>query len=90
MIITESRLAHVAQPYGSFAWWVDEEITFFRMELAGSDDLSQLLHVGRLDVNDVERLICYFHMPQIDPEPEKLWIIVLLFYHKVVWVFAAI
>ena len=41
------------------------------MELAGSDDLSQLLHVGRLDVNDVERLICYFHMPQIDPETEK-------------------
>ena len=71
MIITESRLAHVAQPYGSFAWWVDEEITFFRMELAGSDDLSQLLHVGRFDVNDVERLICYFHMPQIDPETEK-------------------
>ena len=71
MIITESRLPHVAQPNGSFAWWVDEEITFFRMELAGSDDFGQLFHVGRLYVNYIKRLICDLHMPEIYSEKER-------------------
>ena len=43
-------------------------VAFFRMELAGSDDFGQLLHVGRFDVHYIKRLICYFHMPQINPE----------------------
>ena len=43
-------------------------VAFFRVELAGSDDFGQLLHVGRFDVHYIKRLICYFHMPQINPE----------------------
>ena len=43
-------------------------VAFSRVELAGSDDFGQLLHVGRFDVHYIKRLICYFHMPQINPE----------------------
>ena len=43
-------------------------VAFFRVELAGSDDFGQLLHVGRFDVHYIKRLVRYFHMPQINPE----------------------
>ena len=68
MCITERRLPHVAQPYRSFTGWVYEEITFFRVEFAGSDDFCQFLHVGRFDVHDVERLIRDLHVPQVDAQ----------------------
>ena len=38
------------------------------MELRGGDDLGELLHVGRLDVHDVEGLVRDLHMPQVDPQ----------------------
>ena len=38
------------------------------MELAGSDDFGQFLHVGRFDVHYIKRLIRYLHMPKINPE----------------------
>lgn len=41
-------------------------VAFFRVELAGSDDFGQLLHVGRLDVYDVERLVRDLHVPKVN------------------------
>ena len=38
------------------------------MELGGGDDLRELLHVGGLDVHDVEGLVRDLHVPQIDPQ----------------------
>lgn len=38
------------------------------MELCGGDDLGQLLHVGRLDVNNVEALILDVEVPQVDAQ----------------------
>ena len=43
-------------------------VAFFRVELAGSDDFGQLLHVGRFDIHYVKRLIRDLHMPEINPE----------------------
>ena len=42
-------------------------VAFFRVELTGSDDFGQLLHVGRFDVDNIKRLIGNLHMPEIDP-----------------------
>ena len=38
------------------------------MELCGGNDFGQLLHVGRLDVNNVEALILNVEVPQIDAQ----------------------
>lgn len=38
------------------------------MELGRRDDLRQFLHVGRLDVDDVEALVGDLQVPQIKPE----------------------
>jgi len=43
-------------------------VAFFGMELTGSDDFGQLLHVGRLNVHNVKGLISDLHMPEIDPK----------------------
>jgi hypothetical protein len=42
-------------------------VAFLRVELAGSDDFGQLLHVGRFDVHYIKRLIRYLHMPKVNP-----------------------
>ena len=61
-------LSHVTQSDGSFAGAVDEEIALLGVELGGGDDLRELLHVGGLDVHDVEGLVRDLHVPQIDPQ----------------------
>ena len=38
------------------------------MELGGGDDLGELLHVGRLDVDDVEALVGDLDVPQVDAQ----------------------
>jgi hypothetical protein len=38
------------------------------MKLGSCDDLGQLLHVCRLDVNNVEALILNVEVPQVNPE----------------------
>lgn len=38
------------------------------MELCGGNDLGQLLHVGRLDINNIETLILDVEIPQVDAQ----------------------
>lgn len=38
------------------------------MELGGGNDFGQLLHVGRLDVHDVEALVLDVEVPQVNAE----------------------
>ena len=45
---------------------VDKEIALLGMELGSGDHLGQLLHVGGLDVHDVEGLVRDLHVPQVD------------------------
>lgn len=53
MPVTQGRGAHVTQPDGSLAAAVDEHIALVWVELSGSDDFCQLLHVSWLDVHNV-------------------------------------
>ena len=57
VVVAQSLLSHVAQPDGTLATAVDELVAADRMELRRSDDLRQLLHVGRLDVHNVWQLV---------------------------------
>ena len=61
-------LSHVTESYCPFAGTVDEEIALLGMELRSSDDLRELLHVGRLDVHDVKGLVGDLHVPEVDAE----------------------
>ena len=38
------------------------------MELGSSDNLRQLLHVGWLDIHDIEGLVSDLHVPEVDAE----------------------
>ena len=64
----EQYLSHVTESDCSFAGTVDKEIALLGMELGSGDHLGQLLHVGGLDVHDVEGLVRDLHVPQIDPQ----------------------
>ncbi len=68
MSITEGCLPHVAQPYGALAGGVHEQVALPRVKLGGRDDLRQLLHVGRLDVDNVEALVGDLHVPEVDAQ----------------------
>ena len=63
MLITERSLPHICQLDGSFAGGVHEPITAYRMELGSCDHLGKLLHVGGLDVHDVEALVLDVQVP---------------------------
>ena len=62
----KAYLSHVTESYCPFAGTVDEEIALLGVELGGGDDLRELLHVGGLDVHDVEGLVRDLHVPQVD------------------------
>lgn len=38
------------------------------MELGSRYDFGELLHVGGFDINDVEALVLYVQIPQVNPE----------------------
>lgn len=51
--VTQGGRPHVAQPDGPFAAAVHEGVAVMRVELGRCDHLCELLHVGRLDVDDI-------------------------------------
>lgn len=68
MAITESTLAHVGKLYGALGACVHEPIAAQRVKLGSGDNLSQLLHVCRLDVDNVKALILDIQIPEVDAE----------------------
>ena len=67
MSITEGSLTHVTQSYCPLARRIDEMVAFFWVELTGSNDFGQFFHIGWFYVYNVKGLVCYFHVPQVDP-----------------------
>ena len=53
MLVTERLWSHIAQSYRALATAIDEGIALARVELGSRDHLRQLLHVRRLDVDDI-------------------------------------
>lgn len=66
VLIAECRRAHVTQPNRSFTTRVHEQVAVARMKLRRCNDLRQLFHVRRLNVDDVERLVGDLQIPQVD------------------------
>lgn len=53
MSVAQCRVSHVSKLDVALRTAVHEEIAMRRVELRRGDDLRQLLHVDRLDINDV-------------------------------------
>ena len=51
--VAQCRVTHVRELDVAFRAAVHEEVAVYRVELGSSDDLGQLLHIRRLDVDDV-------------------------------------
>ena len=65
MLVTQRILTHVGQLYCPFRACIHKPVTTLGMEFGGGDDFGQLLHVGWLDVNDVETLVLNVEVPQV-------------------------
>ena len=57
MLVAKRTLPHVGQLDCAFRTCVHEPVATLRVELRGSNDLGQFLHVRGFDVNNVEALI---------------------------------
>lgn len=68
MLVTERTLAHICQFDGALGACVHEPIAALRVELCGCNDFGQLLHIRRLNIDDVEALILNIEIPEVDPE----------------------
>ena len=53
MLVAQCRISHVSQFDVALRTAVHEQVAVYRVELGSGDDLSQLLHVCRFDVNDI-------------------------------------
>lgn len=65
MLIAQRAFSHVGELDSTLRAGVHEPVAALRVELGRSDDLCQLLHIGRFDINDVEALILDIQVPKI-------------------------
>ena len=68
MLIAQCALPHVGQLDCAFRARVHEPVTAAGVELCRRDNLRELLHVRRLDVDDVEALVLDVQVPQVYAE----------------------
>jgi hypothetical protein len=68
MLVAQGTLTHVGQLDGALGTRIHEPIAANGMELSRCDDLCELLHVGWLDVDNIEALVLDVEIPQIDAQ----------------------
>lgn len=68
MLVTQGALSHISQLDCAFRACIHEPITALRVKFGRSDDFRKLLHVGWLDVDDVEALVLNVQVPQVYSE----------------------
>ena len=68
MLIAQSTFTHICQLNCALRAGVHEPVAADGVELCCGNDLCEFLHVGRLDVDNVEALILDVQVPQVDPQ----------------------
>jgi hypothetical protein len=66
VLIAQRPLSHIGKLNSPFRAGVHKPVAAGRVEFGGGDDLGELLHVGRLYINDVEALVLDVEIPQVD------------------------
>lgn len=68
MLVAKGSLSHVGQFDGTLGAGVHEPVAAQGVELGSCYHLGQLLHVGWLDVDNVEALVLYIQVPEVDAQ----------------------
>lgn len=68
MLITQRPLPHIRQLNRPLRTRIHEPITRRGMKLCRRNDLRQLLHIRRLDIDDIEALVLDVEVPEIYPQ----------------------
>ena len=68
MLVAKSTLAHIGQLNRALGASIHEPVATLWAELGRGDNLSQLLHVRWLDINNVEALILDIQVPEVYPQ----------------------
>lgn len=68
VLITQGAFSHVCKLDGALRACVHEPITALWVELCSCDDLGEFLHIRWLDVYNIEALVLYVEVPEIDAQ----------------------
>lgn len=68
MLIAQGALSHICQLDGPLGAGIHEPVAAHGVELGRRDHFGQLLHVRRLDVDNVEALVLDVEVPQVDTQ----------------------
>lgn len=68
VVVAKSALAHIRQLNRALRASIHEPVTALWVEFCGRNNLSQLLHVRWLDIDDVEALILNIQVPEVYPQ----------------------
>lgn len=68
MVVAKSTLTHIRQLNRALRARIHEPVTALWMKLRGGNNLSQLLHIRRLDIDDVEALVLNVQVPEVYPQ----------------------
>ena len=68
MLVAKGALSHVCELDGALGAGIHEPVAAQGVELGSCYHIGQLLHVGWLDVDNVEALVLYVQVPEVDTQ----------------------
>lgn len=68
MLIAKCTFSHICKLDCAFRARIHEPVAALRVEFGGRDNFCELLHVGWLDVDNVEALVLNVQVPKIDAQ----------------------
>ena len=68
MLITQGAFSHIGQLDGAFRASIHKPVATLWMEFCSSNNFSELFHINRLDVNDIEALVLNVKIPKVYSE----------------------
>mmetsp|Transcript_50687 Transcript_50687/g.162253 ORF Transcript_50687/g.162253 Transcript_50687/m.162253 type:complete len:260 (+) Transcript_50687:121-900(+) len=68
MAVAQRRVAHVGQADAPLAAAIRKQAAVARMEVCRGDHLCEVLHIGRLNVHNVEALVADLQVPEVHPQ----------------------
>src|SRR2546423_13552368 len=66
MLVAQSTFTHIRELYGPFRASVHEPVAALRMKFRSRYHFCEFFHVRRFDINDVEALVLYVQVPEVD------------------------
>ena len=68
VLITQSRFAHISELDSTLAATIHELIAMRRVKFGSCDDFCKFFHVDWLDIDNVERLVLYAEIPEVNTQ----------------------